>query len=89
MDSDDASNIYFGCTSSSDFNNGCVGIWSLKDILESRDLFNDDDPPMPVLMDKISHLSPTKALAWNPLNPNLLITGGSTDEDSVLRLYDL
>ena len=37
MESEDTKNIYFGCTSSSDFGNGTLGVWSLNDILESKD----------------------------------------------------
>jgi len=43
----------------------------------------------PKLLDKVSHSSPIKALAWNPIKNGMIVTGGSTLADSIIRLYDV
>jgi len=88
MDNCDPSHVYFTCTSSSDYTNAKLSIFSLKDILAGKDDLRTN-MPIPVLVDEFSHLCPIKALAWNPIKRGLLATGGSTNQDSVIRIYDM
>lgn len=61
---------------------GKLAIWNTNDILRGKKI-------KPLFLDEVSHQSPIKAFCWNQLKPGMFATGGSTTEDSVIRLYDI
>ena len=62
---------------------GELSVWALKDILVSGKL------PLPIFADSVSHFSEIESIAWNPTQTSMLATGGSSEEDQVIRLFDM
>lgn len=81
----DPGSIHLASTSAPSIDQGQLAVWRMAEILNSR----DSQSPTPCLFDGVSHSAPIKALAWDPLASGLLVTGGSTRNDSVIRLYDV
>jgi WD40 repeat protein len=77
MEINDPSRIFFSSSSSE----GKISVWSLKDLLSGKSRLT--------FQDSVSHLSPVKAMSWNPLHTGVFATGGSSPQDSVIRLYDI
>ena len=87
--SQDPSQIYLASASSKNMYNGTLSVYSLKDINATKPEFGEAVAPRLTFMDAKSHFSPIKGLAWNPFHKGVLATGGSTMNDSVMRLYDI
>lgn len=62
---------------------GELSVWALKDILITGKI------PKPIFADSVSHFSEIESLAWNPTVTSILATGGSSEDDSVIRLFDI
>jgi len=61
---------------------GNLAIWNINDILKGKQI-------KPIFLDEVSHQSPIKAFCWNQISPGMFATGGSTSDDSIIRLYDI
>lgn len=83
MNISDPAELYLAAASAPSISNGELSVWSVQELLRSG------DKPCPVLIDKKSNCSPIKAIGWNPIVNGLFVTGGSTRNDSVIRLYDV
>ena len=77
----DPAQIYLASASASSEIRGHLQIFSMQELLRSK--------AQPLFVDNVSHLSPIKALRWNPIKNGMFVTGGSTLHDSVIRLYDI
>jgi len=82
MDICDLTQIYLSTAGASSITSGELAIWSLKDLLCGKEM-------KPIFQDELSHSSPIKALAWNPIKNGMFATGGSCLNDSIIRLYDI
>ena len=86
MEISDPNKIYLSATSSKTINDGMVEIWTLKGLAERTGL----SQTIPKFFeDSLTHISPIKAFCWNPLANGMFVTGGSTEVDSIIRLFDL
>ena len=77
-----ASDVYLASTG---FNgdNGELSVWEIRDILVHGKV------PQPYFTDSVSHFSQIQSLAWNPIHTSILTTGGSSENDSVIRMFDM